>query len=82
MNEHLQLSEEIMKKSLQEDEKIFEKEKLHVCTYEDCNSVFQTQAEWEEHARMHAVQRPFGCRYCDKAFKTSGDLSKHSAIHN
>uniref|UniRef100_A0A8D8X337 Zinc finger protein 143 n=1 Tax=Cacopsylla melanoneura TaxID=428564 RepID=A0A8D8X337_9HEMI len=81
-DEHLELSEEIIKKSLQEDEKIFENEKLHVCTIEDCNSVFQTQSEWEEHARMHAVQRPFGCRYCDKAFKTSGDLSKHSASHN
>ncbi|XP_075000997.1 uncharacterized protein LOC142080064 [Calonectris borealis] len=52
-------------------------------TYEcrHCNYATAVHGEFKLHLKIHTDERPFVCKECNKTFKTSNHLQRHSLIH-
>lgn len=46
-----------------------------------CNKTYSSRQGYLIHQRTHSGERPYGCRFCYKAFKDGGTLRKHERIH-
>ncbi|GIY13467.1 hypothetical protein CDAR_193311 [Caerostris darwini] len=46
-----------------------------------CAKEFQPKDHPEPHDRSHSRARPYACKYCDKAFLSSSDLTNHIHTH-
>jgi uncharacterized Zn-finger protein len=52
---------------------------VHSCS--GCDKSFSSAAFLEEHARIHAKERPFSCTECGKLFTQAAAMKKHMEIH-
>lgn len=55
------------------------KPKSHHCT--ECQTVYSSQIEMEQHNRIHITNEPFGCNICPKKYSTGDDLEVHFETH-
>ncbi|XP_030346260.1 zinc finger protein 26-like [Strigops habroptila] len=46
-----------------------------------CSYATTVHSNFRLHLELHTDERQFVCKECDRAFKTSNDLQKHSLIH-
>ncbi|XP_010014865.1 PREDICTED: zinc finger protein 493-like, partial [Nestor notabilis] len=46
-----------------------------------CSYATTVHSNFRLHLKLHTDERQFVCKECNKAFKTSNDLQKHSLIH-
>ncbi|XP_065487655.1 zinc finger protein 99-like [Caloenas nicobarica] len=53
--------------------------KTYKCQH--CSYATAVHSDFKLHLKTHTVGRPFVCKECNKAFKTSNHLQKHSCIH-
>ncbi|XP_010290163.1 PREDICTED: zinc finger protein 3-like [Phaethon lepturus] len=53
--------------------------KMHKCQH--CSYATAVHSDFKLHLKIHAGERPFVCKECNKTFKTSNRLQKHSLIH-
>lgn len=53
--------------------------KTYKCQH--CNYATVIHSNFKLHLKMHTNERPFVCKECNEAFKTSKLLEKHSLIH-
>ena len=68
------------------DEKLDDKENeqglngksKHPCR--TCGKLFTQPCHRQIHERIHSGEKPYQCKYCNKAFSTSGNLKQHERI--
>lgn len=66
---------------------LWEHSRMHVgdtpslFTCGQCNKTYSSRQGYLIHQRTHSGERPYGCRFCYKAFKDGGTLRKHERIH-
>ncbi|KAJ9615495.1 hypothetical protein H2200_001570 [Cladophialophora chaetospira] len=55
------------------------RQKIHECTFEDCDRVFDRKARLEDHLRSHNKERNFKCPHspCTKTFLRDSHLKHH-----
>jgi KRAB domain-containing zinc finger protein len=46
-----------------------------------CSKTFSSRQGYLIHHRTHTGERPYGCKFCWKAFRDGGTLRKHERIH-
>lgn len=68
-------SEEDMQVSIDEVETQETTTSDHKCTV--CNKELLSAYTLANHMRSHTGERPFGCRVCEKFFKTKSNLNEH-----
>ncbi|GFS51208.1 hypothetical protein NPIL_632811 [Nephila pilipes] len=68
-------------KNLHRKGKVTGGEKLYLHC-EICEKLFKSFYKFNRHKTVHAVERPFPCALCEKAFKRSDALTKHVRTHN
>lgn len=52
----------------------------HPCS--ECDRVYLNIADYTKHIETHNKNRPYPCRYCDKAFAFKQGLERHEIIHD
>ncbi|XP_010124591.1 PREDICTED: zinc finger protein 676-like, partial [Chlamydotis macqueenii] len=53
--------------------------KMYRCQH--CSYATAVHSDFKLHLKIHTDERPFVCKECNKTFKTSNHLQKHSLIH-
>ena len=53
--------------------------KMYKCQH--CSYTTAVHSDFKLHQNIHTDERPYVCKECKKAFKTSNHLQKHSRIH-
>ncbi|XP_076188738.1 uncharacterized protein LOC143157713 [Aptenodytes patagonicus] len=53
--------------------------KMYKCQH--CNYATAVHSDFKLHLKIHTDEKPFVCKECNKTFKTSNHLQKHSLIH-
>ncbi|KAM6404936.1 uncharacterized protein J5M81_002349 [Pluvialis apricaria] len=53
--------------------------KMYKC--QRCNYATAVNRDFKLHLKIHTDERPFVCKECNKTFKTSNHLQKHSLVH-
>ncbi|XP_067150510.1 zinc finger protein 585A-like isoform X1 [Apteryx mantelli] len=53
--------------------------KMYKC--KQCDYATAAYSNLKLHLRIHRHERPFECKECSKAFRTSGHLQRHSCLH-
>ncbi|XP_053691389.1 zinc finger protein OZF-like [Sabethes cyaneus] len=54
-------------------------QKKFICEY--CGKIFNNQATYVVHTRMHTKEKPYNCIYCEKKFVSSSLRKKHMKTH-
>lgn len=52
----------------------------HQCS--ECDRVYLNVVDYNKHVETHNKNRPFQCRFCDKAFAFKQGLERHEVIHD
>jgi KRAB domain-containing zinc finger protein len=47
------------------------------CPQTSCKSRFKTKNYLKDHFRVHTNERPYSCRFCEIAFKSTSNRSRH-----
>ena len=55
--------------------------KCFKCSIEDCENLFETKEELENHNKLHSEQPVYTCNKCNKQFVQEKNLQKHFKIH-
>lgn len=68
-------TEEVPPTSVSEEETLDSNSNVHKCTI--CNKELLSAYTLANHMRSHTEERPYGCRVCEKFFKTKSNLNEH-----
>ena len=55
--------------------------KCFKCTVEDCENLFESKEELDEHNKIHSKEKLFSCNKCPKQFMQEKNLQKHFKVH-
>ena len=55
--------------------------KCFKCHIEDCETLFETKEELDNHNKLHLEKNIFTCNKCNKQFMQEKNLQKHFKVH-
>ena len=67
---------------LQDESSSAEPERLHPCSYPNCDSRFKRYEHLKRHLRTHTRERPYVCSKCTRSFSRQDNLTSHARTHS